>query len=450
MNSSLFNYLRHHAFWTLDFLKGGKIKQDLTNIREVLNEVSFDSLRKRTQVPLSELLDKAVKYSDFYAAQKDYKSLEDFPVINKNIIKDNFEQIQIKDSDKSKVYKMFTSGSTGTPFMIYQNQRKKSRNTADTIYFAGRSGYSLGHKLLYVRLWNKNLKKGKLRAFLQNILPISIDDLKEETYIQNLLEKLQKDPSPKAWLGYPSGLEKICNYLDSINAKPIDCNIQSIIGMSESLSDHVRSKMWYYFNTPMVSRYSNFENGILAQQPIDGDHFEINWASYILEILDFDKDEPVKEGELGRIVITDLYNHKTPMIRYDTGDVGSLASVNSHPFPVLRSVEGRKADILMNTEGKMTSPYKYMSILPSFPEIKQVQFVQNDKNKYAIKLNADKPFDREYELVNTFKSIIGQKASIEVDYVSEIPLLNSKKRKITRNLYLENLKKRLTEKSLTH
>ena len=438
MRSNLPTTFRNLAFWTLDALKGRKIKKALTDIEESFALNSFDSLKSKNERPLKELLDKAVQETVFYENLKNYSSLEDFPVTNKNIVRDNFDHLLIKSSKNARLHKMFTSGSTGIPFMVYQNREKRIRNTADTIYFADSSGYTVGDKLLYLRLWSKKLSKGRIQAFIQNIDQINVEDLDDEAFIKNLLSRLQKDKSPKGWLGYPSGLEKICDYLDSINSKPLDCNIKSIIGMSESLSDDVRSRMWHYFNTPMVSRYSNFENGILAQQAVNSDYFVINWASYILEILDFDKDEPVKEGELGRIVVTDLYNHATPLIRYDTGDVGSLIKDPMFPFPVLKTVEGRKTDILLNTQGKMTSPFKFMGFLIDFPEMKQVQYLQVDKTKYIIKINIEEQFVREDELKAKFKSYMGEDADVEIEYVDEIPLLNSKKRKITRNLYAEN------------
>lgn len=448
MKRNSFASLRNSAFWALDALKGGKVNKDLKDIVDSFSLHSFDSLRKKNEKPLQDLLQKAVNESAFYGKLKDYRSLQDFPVINKNIIRDNFDDLVVKTSDDRNVHQMFTSGSTGTPFMIYQTQRKKNRNTADTIFFAAQAGYTLGDKLLYVRLWNKKLRKKRIPAFLQNIVQVDVEDLSED-YIKKLLKKLQKDKSPKGWLGYPSGLEKICDYLDSINSRPLECNVKSIIGMSENLSGHVRSRMWYYFNTPMVSRYSNFENGIIAQQATDSDYFIVNWASYIVEILDFDSNQPVKEGKLGRIVITDLYNHATPMIRYDTGDVGAMSWDSSYPFPVLKTVEGRKTDILVNTSGDMLSPYKFMSILPDFPEIRQVQYLQTDKTKYTIKLNVDRSFSGEHKLLHIFKSIVGNNAEVTIEYVDEIPLLNSKKRKITRNLFSENLNRPNKEKSLT-
>lgn len=438
MKNNLASKLRYLFFWILDALKGGKILKELKDIRYLLSQNSFESLKKKNEKRLFNLLNKVTQESSFYRKFKNYQSLQDFPVVNKQLIKENFDELQIASSKKNKLHSIFTSGSTGTPFMVYQTQEKKHRNTADTIYFAGKAGYTIGDKLLYLRLWNKSLKKKKVSAYAQNIDQINIDDL-NPIYIERLLKRLQKDKSSKSWLAYPSGLEKICDYLDSINSKPLNCNINSIIGMSENLSNHVRSKMWYYFNAPMVSRYSNFENGIIAQQATDSDYFEINWASYILEILNFEDNTSAKTGELGRIVITDLYNHATPMIRYDTGDVGAITNIDNHSFPVLKTVEGRKADILFNTKGGMISPFKFMGILPQYPEIEQVQFIQTNKTSYTIKLNVKEEFLQEIKLVTLFESIVGANGEIKVEYVDEIPLLSSKKRKITRNLYSEQL-----------
>ena len=448
--NNFLNRTRNSAFWALDAAKGGKIRKDLTDIEHSFCLNSFDELKKKNEGPLRELLDNAVNNSKFYHKLKDYKTLHDFPVVNKHIVKSNLNSLLAKNSENDKLHTIFTSGSTGTPFTIKQTQRKKNRNTADTLFFANRAGFTLGDKLLYVRLWSKTLKKGKIPSFLQNIEQIDVEELKPEK-IKHLLKELRKDKSPKGWLGYPSALEKICDYLDKVESKPVECNVKSIIGMSENLPRHVRSRMWYYFNTPMVSRYSNFENGIIAQQDMDSEYFVVNWASYIVEILDFEKDEPVKDGELGRIVVTDLYNHATPMIRYDTGDVGAMSTVSTHPFPILKTVEGRKTDILKNTDGEMISPYAFMGILPKFSEINQVQYLQTDKKKYTIKLNVDSSFskEKEKEFLTVFKSLVGNSAEVTVNYVNEIPLLSSKKRKLTRNLLTEEQKRNQKETSIT-
>ena len=48
------------------------------------------------------------------------------------------------------------------------------------------------------------------------------------------------------------------------------------------------------------------------------DRYTVDLYNFYIEMLSLDSDEPVKPGELGRIVVTDFYNKAFPMIRYDT------------------------------------------------------------------------------------------------------------------------------------
>ena len=59
-----------------------------------------------------------------------------------------------------------------------------------------------------------------------------------------------------------------------------------------------------------------------------------------------DSDEPVEEGEVGRLVITDLFNYAFPMIRYDTGDLGIMANHDSE-WSTVRDVYGRRRDVIL-------------------------------------------------------------------------------------------------------
>ena len=378
---NILNKLRNVAFWTIDSMKGGSVKKDFKDLEQIFSNSSFSSLQKYQEPILDKLLQMAVYNSDYYSSYKNFKSLKDFPVVNKLIIKDNFNKMTFYDEDKAFI-PVKTSGSTGAPFKIYQTKRKKIRNTADTLYFAKLAGFTLGEKLLYLRLWAAYYKKSKIISWFQNTEQLDVSDL-NDNYTKTLLDRLQKDKSVKGWIGYPSGFEVICNYLDRVNAKPLECNIKSIIAIAEGLSPEIKFKMEYYFKTPTVSRYSNVENGIIAQQMPDDDCFRINWGSYIVEILDLKKDIPVKDGKIGRIIVTDLYNLATPMIRYDTGDIGAFDNNTNTPnsIPKLKSIQGRKMDALYKTNGDMLNPFTMHAYVYDFPEIKQLQFIQHEEKK---------------------------------------------------------------------
>ncbi|WP_344786540.1 CoF synthetase [Postechiella marina] len=371
----------------------------------------------------------SIEHITFYKTYNAAKRLEDFPVINKNIINANYNHFISKTPHNEGTRIVSTSGSTGTPLKIIQNKNKILRNTADTIYFSELAGYKVGYKLLFLRHWNPIYRKSKLINWLQNTTPIEVVNMNDND-INNLLKAIEKDKSKKAWLGFPSGFEQICKYLDKTKSAPIKANIASIIGIAEGVNTYTKSRMQYYFNTPMVSRYSNMENGIIAQQMKNSTHFVINWASFFVEILKIDSDKPAELNEYGRIVITDLFNYATPMIRYDTGDIGIMDYSASPPF--LKHIEGRKTDVIYNTKGNITSPFMMTSVI-NFIGIKQIQLIQEGLKTYTIKLNCSQQFDKQEDLILFFKSALGQDAEITIKYTKGIPLLNSGKRKMTLN-----------------
>ena len=89
------------------------------------------------------------------------------------------------------------------------------------------------------------------------------------------------------------------------------------------LFDNTRMSLEQAFHCKCVSRYANEENGFLGQDYTKNNIFIPNRANYYIEILKLDSEESAELNEVGRIVVTDLYNYAMPMIRYDTGDFGA-------------------------------------------------------------------------------------------------------------------------------
>ncbi|MFV9551008.1 CoF synthetase [Algibacter sp. PT7-4] len=431
---NLLNSLRNKAFWFLDRLKGGNLQKDLDDIKDCFELNSFSLLQKKKKPILDKLLRTAVTSTNFYSNYKNFNSLQDFPVVNKLIIKNNFDDINILQANTSNLLEASSSGSTGTPFKVYQTKRKALRNKADVLYFAKSVGYNIGDQLIFVRLWLDKYRKSLLLKKLINIVEVDVEkDLNDEN-LKILLNRLKKNKKPKGFIGYPSAFDKICKYLDKINSSPLDCNFNSIITTSESLYDNLRKKMEYYFNAKVVSRYSNEENGILSQQMLNENAYTINWASYFIEILDLNTDRPVANGEIGRIVVTDLYNLATPLIRYDTGDIGKFCDNENDNIPKFEFIMGRKTDLLYDTKGLVVNPHTVYAGATKFPEIEQFQVIQTNNKNYTFKININSKFIREKQLISFFKAYLGEDANITVDYVNEIPLLSSGKRRVIVNL----------------
>ena len=95
-------------------------------------------------------------------------------------------------------------------------------------------------------------------------------------------------------------------------------------------------------------------------------------------------------------------------------------------------------DMFTNTQGEYVSSHIIHHVL-QYPGIDQFQFIEEENNEYFIKLKITADFDksREKELIELYKGYFGPNANVFVEYVNEIPLLLSGKRKLVINKTIE-------------
>lgn len=415
---------RWSLFWIKDLIHGGAIRKNYDELNR--NYDNFD--KKKQQMKIDYLLKYAKDNCNFY--KKYDLSINSFPVVNKRIIKDNIDDILVKKYDINTLHKMSTSGSTGTPFTIYQNREKRNAVLAEIIFFGKKANYTFGEKEIYPRIWVKSVKKSFIKKFLQNIITFYTSSL--EDYNLEKLDLTLKKNRVKCILSYASTLYAFDKYLCK-NGNAKGYRIKSIVSGSELLNEDTRKSLSTYFNCNVYSRYSNEENGLLGQDFGFDKKFWLNETNYYFEFLKVDEDKPAEQGELARIVVTDLLNFAMPMIRYDTGDLCKYTIQDNKKY--ITEIYGRRGDLIYNTHGESMSPHIITNNMWEIPNIIQWKFVQLGKINYKIILNVEKNFNGEKELLQKFKNLLGNNSIIEFEYIDEIPVLNSGKRKYIENLY---------------
>ena len=416
--------LRAYIFWLKDYFLGkGRIRRAYTDVERGF-QTGEENIQQREA-----LLDWVKKEVPFYRRYKDC-TFEQLPIVNKSIIRDGGDLFLAESMRGKSLHEETTSGSTGAPFTILQNAEKRLRASADSLFFSDFAGFHLGTRLYYIRVWNRLNRKSRLQSLMQNVVMQASDNLSDDA-LENFICRLEKDTHEKSILAYASSITALYQYMHRKGRKT-SAKVQCFITMSESFPDNVRQGIKEIFGCPVVSRYSNQECGLMSQQCHLGTEYHVNTSSFYVEILDLDKDVPVEDGTLGRIVVTDLYNRAMPMLRYDTGDLG----VMSHECEcglcgkVLKKVEGRRIDFITATNGDLLSPVTIINAMWEYSDLLQWQFIQHEINVYEMKLNcASNKYIREEEMLKDIKSYVGEDAIVQVTYVDEIPLLASGKRK---------------------
>ena len=421
---------RSFLFWLYDFIINRRAVAEYYN--ELVRTVGRTDDRHNEK--LRKIMAYAVQNVPYYSGCKSDNIL-DFPVVNKTVIKNDIKQFVSKTVDINSLHKVTTSGSTGTPFTVFHDKTKRIHHTADNLFFMNLAGYTMGTPLYYMRVWNKYCSHGKLSNLLSNIHPVEIADLSEDV-LSKIFDGIITGGGRKSIQAYASTYDTLCSFLQKKNICSLDADIEVMIAMSEHLSESTRKTLSEILHCPVVARYSNMENGFIGQQLPGTPWYLLNNCSYYVELLDLDSDKPVeKENELGRIVITDYYNFGMPMIRYDTGDLGTFERkmYKGEEITVLASIEGRRTDMIYQTNGAYASPHVITNTMWPYHSIKQWQFIQTGEKDDKFILNGVISKEEINELEKNLRGYLGNDANFVYEYVDNIPVLSSGKRKMIVN-----------------
>lgn len=426
----LLEFARGSVFWILDALKGGKVKSALTTLHNCEDGIwSEEKIKEYQMEQVQRLLTHAKSTVPFYRYQTS-TDLRDWPVVNKNVLRSSGDAVLSSQYTKDSLIAMSTSGSTGTPFTCWQNVDKKKHVNAETLYYNGKTGFAIGRRIIYLRSVVAETQKSAFQQFSQNIYLLDCTDLSDKG-IEEKLEYIRKHTSHcgAMMMGYSSTLDAFRKYFEKNgydNAK--GCNLYGIVGGSTMLYDETRAAMEKAFGCRCYSRYANEENGFLGQDDKENNVFLMNRADYFTEVLMMDSDEPAQLGEIGRIVITDLWNYAMPMIRYDTGDVGAWVRYQGTERLAIGNFGGRSVDMIFNAAGETVSPHSISTAMWAYKNVQQYQFAQIGKGQYEMRLNAVSAVNEE-QLIADLKKVVGEEATIALKYYDEIPVLASGKRR---------------------
>ncbi len=223
-------------------------------------------------------------------------------------------------------------------------------------------------------------------------------------------------------LTYPSNLEALMRHsAESGLSFPALREVETV---SEMLPPHLRASCREQWGVPLVDMYTSQEAGYLALQCPEHAHYHAQAEHVILELLDADG-KPCGAGETGRVVVTDLHNFATPLIRYDIGDYAEAGPPCDcgRGLPVLSRILGRARGMLTLPTGERRWPVLGDGQFNDIAPIRQYQFIQKSLQNIEIKLVTGEPLspDQEGALTELIHAKLGHTFDLAFSYPDEIP-----------------------------
>jgi phenylacetate-CoA ligase len=231
---------------------------------------------------------------------------------------------------------------------------------------------------------------------------------------------LLADFKPDNLIVYPTNLDGICRHAREHKAKIEGLNLIFTIG--ETLSPRLREEAQEVLGARVVDKYSSQEAGLIATECLTSGLYHIQAEGVIVEILREDGN-PCRAGESGRVVITDLTNFATPLVRYEIGDYAEVggACTCGRGLPTLKKILGRERNLLLKPDGTRHWPlvgfHQYRDIAP----ILQYQFVQHELDRIEVKMVTEKPLtpNQAAKLKTVIRKALGFDCKLEFAYFED-------------------------------
>lgn len=324
--------------------------------------------------------------------------LRQIPILEKDYVKKNVDQLTNK---KYANHKITTSGSTGIPLLIYADRAQLEQRMAMNLRNQEWTGYIFCEPS--TRLWHQKIGMSKIQYFKEVFEAwlcrrqfIPVFEL-NQTNINEVLKQIDKHKSTLID-GYAEAFNILVNHCKRHN---LHFQWNKGVSSAQMLYPETRAGMKEFLGLEVFDRYGSREFSGIAQECISHWGKHINSYLYIIEILD-DNGNDVPEGQMGNIVITDLHNLATPMIRYKIGDLAE-----QHTFapcecglswPKMGEIVGRSQSVIITKDGKLVPGTLFDHILKDYYTlINKWQIVQETKEELNIYLEFidEQEFDRQ-------------------------------------------------------
>jgi phenylacetate-CoA ligase len=242
--------------------------------------------------------------------------------------------------------------------------------------------------------------------------PLSMDVARQADWL------MHRDP--KYLLTYPSNLAALLDEFDKRGGLPPELRQVRTIG--ETLSAEIRERCLQSGTIEVVDMYSSQEVGIVALQcPVSG-LYHIQSENLLVEVLD-DDGQPCKTGETGRIVITDLHNFATPLIRYEIRDYAEVGPTCpcGRGLPTLVRIMGRRRNMVVFPNGERHWPLLGAYRFREVALIKQYQAIQHALDDIEIRLVVDQSLtsEQQAQLTTLIHSALGHPFPLRFNYFNQ-------------------------------
>lgn len=425
-----------YPLWMIKDGDGGMLRH--LDCFDGIDRTGRSAAQARQLQRLRAILEHAYRNTDYYrdvfdaagfspGALRDVAQLERLPILTKDIVRRQFDRLTARNIAPRALTRASTGGSTGAPMTFLRDRDSLYLRKGQELFFDAWMGYRLGMKAaLFVAASHHDGIAQKWKARIRNATcerllrfdPHHITDDYMAAFARRYIAF-----RPQIIKCFPNSLAIFADFLErrGLRVPPV----RAISCTGENLYAHQRALFARTFGGEVFEKYGTRESGVIACECRQHQGLHVFTDGVVLEILDA-HGAAVGPGEMGRVIITDLFNRAMPLIRYEIGDMaiaaGPEACACGSSLPLVAKIVGRDRDILYDGDGNPKPGYLFVEVINDLDLPAQFQIVQTARDRLLVKVVAQERDPAGLEVVRArYQEIVGPRVRVDFEFTDAIP-----------------------------
>lgn len=358
------------------------------------------------------------------------------PVISRTDFEDvaDGERVSRAYADVSLVRKQ-TSGSTGIPFVLYIDERVASfrswrfrkphlasgESAPDTLEFLFPERFRRDRQVRVVANQTGDAPpppEGVRRTRTEKSYSTLTDALKApEAIYANL-----KARRPRTLTGYASSIVGLAAFMVAEDRRLP--SVQRIWTTSEMLTPEGREAIRTAFGFEAREAYASVEFGFMGWQAEPGGAYTLETDRLVFEGVSLASGRAAAPGEDSRVVISDLLNDATPLLRYEIGDIAVMDApmdFSAACYGAIAALRGKTNDSIRDAAGRRIEPFALLGHLKETLGAAQYRLICVEPGLFVLQYRPARTAEVRIEAaLDGLRRIVGEPARVVAQRVPRI------------------------------
>lgn len=354
-------------------------------------------LRELQNERLRRLIRHAYHHSAFYRTRLDeaglvpqrlrtVDDLQSLPVLTRDDVREHFSEIKADNAAHFRPQLGATSGTTGARLEFVRDLETMSIGSAVLWRFWRWHGARFHHRIAQIHNLGGLDSRGEPPIWYSlggRRLTLRLRSL-DANSLQVAIEHLARFQAEAIRGGSTTLLTHVARYV--LRQQKHRLRPKAVFATGERVFPDQRQIVQEAFGVPLTEVYSNWEFVVFAAECERGRLHLASEMGYVEIVKDGRRQPP---GEVGDIVVTNLWNRSFPFVRYEIGDVGRIEREPcpcGRGLPTWRIIGGRQKDLLATPDGYLHPPVSFIAEPQWRNKIQGFRFYQETRNEVLAQI----------------------------------------------------------------